>query len=221
MQLKPENNMKKITIIAMILVSMGISAQEKAVTMKGDTIIVYENGTWEKINKVKKVVDIEGTVEATVEIDEFSKSKKIRTETWTKFGKNKLGRTINGSLARVDDLTVFTISYSGDLGCLSEYSSTMKVKLTNGEIIEFSQISDSDCGDYPSARFIPLKKEQLKDPNYIDLLEDNLDILKQFDWETIRLQGTEYYTDIIPNVSRKMEKPEQFFRQHLISADKK
>ncbi|QXP79040.1 MULTISPECIES: hypothetical protein [Winogradskyella] len=212
---------KTITIITMILLSMGISAQEKAVTMKGDTIIVYENGTWEKINKVEKVVDIESTVEATVEVDEFSKSKKTRTESWTKFGKNKLGKTINGSLIKVDDITVFTISYYGDLGCLSKYDSTMKVKLTNGEIIEFSQISDTDCGDYPTASFIPITKEQTKDPNFKDLLADNIEILKQFDWETIRIQGTKYYTDIIPNVSRKMEKPEQFFRQHLISADKK
>jgi len=212
---------KTITIFTILLLSMKISAQEKAVTMKGDTITVYENGTWEKINKVKEITEVESTVKATVEIDEFSKSKKTRTESWSKFGKNKLGRTISGSLIRVDDITVFTISYYGDLGCLSEYNSTMKVKLTNGEIIEFSQISDTDCGDYPTARFIPIKKEQTKDPNFKDLLADNLEILKQFDWETIRIQGTEYYTDIIPNVSRKIEKPEQFFRQHLISADKK
>lgn len=138
-----------------------------------------------------------------------------------KFGKNEHGSIINGSLIRVDDLTLFTISFSSDLGCLSEYSSTMKIKLTNGEIVEFSQISDTDCGDYPTARFIPLKKEQLKDPNFKALMGDNLDLLKQFDWETIRIQGTEYYTDIVPNVFRKIEKPEQFFRQHLISADKK
>lgn len=212
---------KTFTIIAMILLSTGISAQEKAVTMKGDTIIVYENGTWEKINKVKKVVDIETTVEATVEIDEFEKTKKIRTESWSKFGKNKLGRIISGNLIRVDDLTVFSISYSGDLGCMSEYNTTMKVKLTNGEIIEFAQISDTDCGDYPTARFIPIKKEQLKDPNFKSILKDNLELLKQYDWETIRINGSEYYTDIIPNPSRKMEKPEQFFRQHIISADKK
>jgi len=212
---------KTIIILTILLVLVKMSAQERAVTMKGDTINVYENGTWEKINKVKKITEIESNVKATVEIDEFSKAKKIRTENWTKFGKNPFGGTINGSLAKVDDFTVFIISYSGNLGCLSEYDSTMKVKLTNGEIIEFSQISDTDCGDNPSARFIPLTREQLKDPDLKDLLKDNLEILRQFDWETIRVQGTEYYTDISPNVSRKMENPEQFFRQHLIAVDKK
>ncbi len=214
--------MKKLfTIITILSLSTHISAQIKAVTEKGDTITVHENGTWEKLNQVKKIVDIESTVEATVEVDEFDKSKKIRTKSWLKFGKNKLGRTISGSLIRVDDLTVFSISYSGDLGCMSEYSTTMKVKLTNGEIIEFSQISDTDCGNYPTARFIPLKKEQLKDPSLKNILADNLYLLNQYDWETIRINGSEYYTDITPNPSRKMEKPEQFFRQHLISADKK
>ncbi len=220
--IKTKHKMKKLfTIITILSISIQASAQIKAVTEKGDTINVYDNGTWEKLNKVKKIADIESTVEATVEVDEFDKSKKIRTESWSKFGKNKLGRTISGSLIRVDDLTVFSISYSGDLGCMSEYSTTMKVKLTNGEIVEFSQISDTDCGDYPTARFIPLKKEQLKDPNLKNLMADNLDLLKQYDWETIRINGSEYYTDIIPNPSRRMEKPEQFFRQHLITADKK
>ena len=221
-QYKLNNKMKKLfTIFTILAISVQVSAQIKAVTEKGDTINVYENGTWEKLNKIKKIADIESNVEATVEVDEFDKSKKISTESWSKFGKNELARTISGSLTRVDDLTVFSISYSGDLGCMSKYSTTMKVKLTNGEIVEFSQISDTDCGDYPTARFIPLKKEQLKDPNLKNLMANNLDLLKQYDWETIRINGSKYYTDFIPNPSRRIEKPEQFFRLHLLSADKK
>lgn len=214
--------MKKIfTIVIILSISIQASAQIKAVTEKGDTINVYENGTWEKLNKIKEIADIESTVEATVVVDEFENSKRITTESWSKFGKDKARNTISGSLLRVDKLTVFTISYTGDLGCFSEYSTTMKVKLTNGEIIEFAQISDTDCGDYPTARFVPLSKDQMEDPDLYSLLADNLDMLKQYDWETIRLDGTEYYTDIIPNLSQRVEKPEQFFRQHLIAADRK
>jgi len=213
--------MKKIALILINLVfiiNFG-SAQIKAVTEKGDTISVYENGTWEKFISNKAVTYIESNVKATVEVDEFEKTKKITTETWKSFGKNTLNKTIYGSLFRLDDLTVFTILYTGDLGCLSQHSSTMKVKLTNGQIIEFSQISDTKCGDFTSAKFIPLTREQLKIADYKTLLNENLEILKQFDWETIRIHGSEYYTDITPNPSKKMLHPEQFFRQHIISAD--
>lgn len=210
-----------ITIVLALLLSGQISAQIIAVTEKGDTISVYENGTWEKLNKEKKSVEIETTVKATIEVDEFEKSKRIKTENWAQFGKDVAGRTINGSLIRVDDLTAFSISYSGEIGCMSEYTTTLKVKLTNGQIIEFSQVSDTDCGSSPSAIFIPINKELGNEPNFNELMSDNIDMLKQYDWETIRLNGTEYYTDIKPNPNRRIEKPEQFFRQHLIAADKK
>ena len=211
---------KTITTITIILFSLQVSAQIEAITEKGDTIQIYENGTWEKLNQVEQVEQIETSVTATTTVDEFDKSKKITTESWTKFGKDNSGRIISGKLIRVDELTVFSISYSGDLGCFSEYSSTMKVKLANGEVIEFSQISDTDCGDYPTARFIPLTREQLKDPEYKDVMTDNMELLKNYDWETIRLNGSEYYTDISPNQSKKITNPEQFFRQHIIAADK-
>lgn len=113
------------------------------------------------------------------------------------------------------------LSYSGDIGCLSEYSSSIKIKLTNGDIIECSQISDTDCGDFPSANFIPLTKEQQKDPNYKEILAENLELLESFDWETIRLQGSKFYTDILPKPSKKILKPEQFFRQHLSAINSK
>lgn len=214
--------MKKLyTIITILSISVQISAQIKAITEKGDTINIYENRTWEKIIKDTKVNNIVSQVEATVEVDEFEKSKKIRTESWSRFGKDKLNRTISGNLLQVNDLIVFSISYTGDLGCLSEYNTTMKVKLINGDIIEFAQVSDTDCGDFSTASFIPVTKEQFKYPSFKNLMTDNLELLKQYDWETIRINGSEYYTDISPNPTRKMEKPEQFFRQHLIAAESK
>jgi len=212
---------KILTVILIFLSSFSIYSQIKAVTVNGDTINIYESGTWKKIKKIDEPnVELNSDVKATVTIDEFNKTKKISTEAWSRFGENSSKKTISGNLIRVDDLTVFSISYTGDLGCLSEYSTTMKVKLTNGEIIEFSQISDTDCGGYISARFLPVTRDQLKDPNFKDIMKDNLTMLKSYDWVTIRINGSEYYTDITPKISRKMEKPEQFFRQHLISADR-
>ncbi|EDM43996.1 hypothetical protein SCB49_10412 [unidentified eubacterium SCB49] len=214
--------MKKILPIAlMFFFASPVFSQVKAITVKGDTINVYENGTWENINSIKEPkMEVDSEVKATVKVDEFNNSKKILTELWTRFGETKTNKTISGYLIRVDDLTVFSIAYSGDLGCLSEYNSTMKVKLTNGEIIEFAQISDTDCGDYPTARFIPVTRDQMKNPTFKEIMNENLSLLKDYDWVTIRINGSEYYTDITPKVSRKMDKPEQFFRQHITSADR-
>lgn len=205
----------------LLVLSFNLSAQMTAITEVGDTIKVYENGTWERLQKNVEIASIETSVETTVEVDEFDNTKKIFTTSWGKFGVNATKNVVSGSLVRIADLLAFTINYSGDLGCLSEYSSTMKVKLTNGNVIEFAQISDTDCGDYPSAKFIPLTKEQQKDPNYKDIVAENIDQLRNFDWVTIRLQGSKYYTDLTPHVTKKVDKPEQFFRQHIIASDLK
>jgi len=203
-----------LTILALCL-TFFVNAQTTAITEQGDTILVFDNGTWKPIRTEVAAAELFGSVSATVEVDEFNKSKKIRTELWTRFAENSLRNYISGSMLKVNDLTVMLLSYSGDLGCLSEYSSTLKVKLTNGDIIEFSQISDTDCGDFPNANFIPLTKDQQKDPNFQEILDENIRLLATYDWETIRLNGSEYYTDLIPRSSNKIPNPEQFYRQHL------
>ncbi len=210
-----------ILIILAVCLTLSLNAQTTAVTAKGDTILVYDNGTWKPVRTAVATAELIGSVSATVEVDEFNKSKKIQTESWTRFAENTLRNYISGSMLKVNDITVMLLSYSGDLGCLSEYNSTLKVKLTNGEIIEFSQISDTDCGDFPSANFIPITREQQKDPNFQEILEENLKLLANYDWETIRLNGSEYYTDLVPRTSNKISNPEQFFRQHLSAINSK
>lgn len=213
--------MKKLLYaITITLISISTFAQEKAVTESGDTIMIYSDRTWKPLASTHKLVDIETTVKVTVEVDEFDKTKKITTENWAHFGINKKGKTISGSMLIVNDLATFLISFTGDLGCLSRYSSTMKVKLSNGKIIEFAQISDTKCGDQPLATFIPVRQDQTKDPNLKKLIAQNLSLLRQYDWITIRLEGTQFYTDLAPNSTNKVKKPAQFFRQHLIAAAK-
>ena len=172
-----------------------------------------------KINNTTKASKILNTVKATIEVDQFDKTKIITTDNWLNFGIDKLDHHISGNLISVDDLTVFAITYDGNLGCMAEHSTTLKVKLTNGKIIEFSQISNTDCGRNASAKFMPFKKKQIKDPNFKNLMIENLTLLEQYDWEVIRIKGSEHQIDIKPNLSSEIEKPEQFFRQHLIAAD--
>ena len=52
-------------------------------------------------------------------------------------------------------------------------------------------------------------------------MKENVETLKTFDWVSIRLEGTEYITDILPRKSKKIKKPEQFFRQHFTAIDNK
>lgn len=113
-----------------------------------------------KINKTTKASKILNTVKATIEVDQFDKTKIITTDNWLNLGIDKLDHHISGNLISVDDLTVFAITYDGNLGCMAEHSTTLKVKLTNGKIIEFSQISNTDCGRNASAKFMPLKKNK-------------------------------------------------------------
>lgn len=212
---------KAITTSLLFFIAYLASAQTIAVTENGDTITIYDNGTWEPLKSKPITKEIRTTVEVVTEVDEFEKTKKTTSEPWTQFGENTNNNRISGRLFRVDDITLFIISYSsGNLGCLSEYDSTMKVKLTNGDIVEFSQLSTTDCGDNPSARFIPIARENLENPKYIELLNENIELLKKYDWVSIRLTGSEKYTDLTPNTSRIGEKnAEQFFRQHIIAAD--
>ncbi len=55
--------------------------------------------------------------------------------------------------------------------------------------------------------------------SYQLILDENLEMLKNYDWVTIRLSGSDYYTDLKPKVLKKIDHPEQFFRQHLIAVD--
>lgn len=198
------------------------TAQIKALTENGDSILVFDNGTWKEIKPNEATTEIKNTVHAEIEIDEFSGDKKIKTESWFKFGKSSM-YYISGYIYKAPT-PIFYIRYSGDLGCLSKYRSTMMVKLTSGDVIQFTQITDTECGDNELAGFIPVNKDNLTKLTKAEInstIKQNVSILKSYDWETIRIQGSKYYSDLKPNTTRKIENPEQFFRQHITAIESK
>ncbi|MDG4951304.1 hypothetical protein NLM59_10230 [Weeksellaceae bacterium KMM 9724] len=214
--------MKNYTLIILLIIfSSNAYSQIKAISENGDEVILFENGTWEKTNTTKSIKTINTTVEAKAEIDKFTKSKKIITEQWIYFGKDNSNYRLSGNLYRIDNLTFFNFSYTGDIGCFSEFSSKLEVLLSNGEVIAFSQVGNTECGKNSRVSFLPISKEQQNDKNFQYIHDENLKLLKQHNWETIRLTGSEFYTDIIPNKRRNLEKPEQFFREHITAADSK
>ena len=214
--------MKNTLFILILLLSIKSFGQIEAITEKGDTIYVYENGTWKDKLKVKKT-NLKGlNVKTTIKVDEFTNKKTVSTESWTSFGISSSKAKLSGSASFYNNgIYGVTLTLSADLGCMSQQRSTMKVKLSNDEIIEFIQASKTDCGSYIYANFIPVTKADLENKDYLKLMKDNVEILKEFDWVSIRIQGTEYYTDILPRKSKKIEKPEQFFRQHFSAIDNK
>lgn len=210
--------MKTLAIyFALLFISSSSIAQTLAVTLEGDTIEVYENGTWKPVQRKVVEAGIVGNVETEVEVDEFTNSKKVTTQYWARFGKDKLKNVLSGYVIKIDDNYVVRVRSTGDLGCISSHSSKMVVKLSNGDLVEMAQIGDTDCGDSPLGMYILASRDATTGSDDIFLAEqaENLQKLMQYDWEAIRLHGSKYYSDFTPNPTSKITQPEQFFRQHL------
>lgn len=158
-------------------------------------------------------------VKTTVSEDKFEGTKSVNTEYWQNLGKDNRGNTISGMLSKNNaiDIIYLNIVFVGDLGCLVQNSSTMSVKLSNDEIVEFTQISNTNCKGVSDAIFVPLTKNELMlSPDiYTEIAIDNVEQLKKHEWTIIRLSGSEYYTNIEPNPTRRIKNPEQFFIKHL------
>jgi len=214
--------MKKTLFILTLILSFKSFGQVEAITEKGDTIYVYANGTWKNKLKPTKTDLLDLNVKAIVEVDEFTNKKTVSSESWRNFGTSTTKTKLSGSTSFYSNgIYGVTLTLSANLGCMSQQRSTMKVKLSNDEVIEFVQLSKTDCGSYINAIFIPIAKADFKNKNYLKLMKENVETLKEFDWVSMRIQGTEYYTDILPRKSKKMKKPEQFFRQHFTAIDNK
>lgn len=205
----------KLLVTTIILLSSNVFAQIKAVTEKGDTILVFDDNTWKPIKDTDQDIEFIGNVKAIVTVDELEGTKSIYTDSWYNFGSNELEKSISGSIRSVDGLITINLTYYGDL-CLVQGGSMASIKLTNGDIIKCIFIDETNCnGSSTGGYFAPLDHDQVNATNYKSIMEDNINLLAKYDWELIRIQGKEYYTDIHPKVSDKIDHPEQFFRQHI------
>ncbi|MCB0448009.1 MAG: hypothetical protein KDD03_10960, partial [Gelidibacter sp.] len=138
--------MKTAFFILTLILSLKSFGQIEAITEKGDTIYVYENGTWKDKLKIKKTNLENSSVTVKVVVDEFTNKKTVSTESWTSFGVSSSKAKLSGSASYYNDgIYGITLTLSADLGCMSQQRSTMKVKLSNDEIIEFVQASKTDC----------------------------------------------------------------------------
>lgn len=110
------------------------------------------------------------------------------------------GATINFFIQREDSVYWFGLHFRFKFCCLSQYDGKVLIKLTNGTIIECLQVTNTDCSDYPSAMYIPLKREGEEfDITAFKRANVNWDKLSNTPIEQIRVYGSEYYQDFIPN----------------------
>jgi len=136
------------------------------------------------------------------EVDDFSGDvKKVSKPTSKAFTSEEGYIKADISAVRVGDYTAITLSLNTDVGCLSEHSTKILIKLTDGEIIECKQLSDTDCSDRPSARFIFVSDDQMKmdESNLQEILGENLQKLLSTPVEKIRIYATDGYIDMKPH----------------------
>lgn len=220
-------NMKKLLSFLFLLACSNVYSQVEAYLGNGDTIIIYENYTWETKDKKETVSsDIDLVVTATVKVDDFSDAKTATTKNWTRWSTSGSGWAstyLSGKARSIAikgvQITIFDLTYSGDLGCLSRRSE-MIVKLTNGELVTLYNIGDTDCGsDSQSGIFAPIELSTFSDVSSIEelqgLVDETITKLRDNDIEKIKLTGSKYYTEQIPNEKLTTGPAKQFFRQHI------
>jgi hypothetical protein len=127
---------------------------------------------------------------ATTKIDAFTGDKSVRT-TMKRIGTSESGFRVDAQLVSVDkNLFTIYVHYFGDLGCMVQGESTLKLKLVNEEVLDFIQITNTDCsvnGHY--AGFLPVLSGTKSFASIKKLLLEH-------GWAMIRLEGSRYITNI-------------------------
>ena len=208
-------------IISLLLISTLSFSQTRAITDNGDTILVYENGTWEPTKKeISPIIPSLGTVKTSIEIDKITNQKIISTEQWRYLAIDSKSMSVTGSMYKKNGFYFISLIYSGDLGCLAKDESSLKIKLSNGYIIECYQLSKNECGRIQRGDFVVLSLEQSKAADYQTIMQNNIELLTSHDWEMMRLQGTKHFSDLYPNSYKALKFPKQFFKQHISALER-
>ena len=173
--------MKNILLIILCVFTTQLFSQSiNGITEEGKKVILNQDGTWLYDTSNNKNTKSNSDCKYWKnEVDEFTGDVKMFTKGKI-IGKNKIKTSFKMELRRVNDNYYIYGKYYGDLGCVTS-DSYMIIKLLNGETIKLMNFGDIDCGDM--SLFFFLKQE-------------TLDQVLKSPIEKIRIQGTEYYTDI-------------------------
>lgn len=159
-------------------------------------------------------------IETTVSFDKIKGSKIVRTQ---KVPFKKRGSRISLEVVKSEGITLVYLHYSEESnpeGCFSKYEGLMQLKLQDGTVMNMRQITDTDCADYALAGYVPLSPEEWKDPDWENILQENVTLLTSQPWELMRFYKTEYYIEVKPKSTRKNKAPEKFFMDAIEAINK-
>ena len=150
------------------------------------------------------------------EVDEFTGTIAQVSETALCYETEDSMVFLGFAVSRIDDMRrIFLMLSSKNLGCLSELEGVALIKLTDDTVIQLTQITDTKCGDMPSAEFLPLEKDDFTNRRYSAILKKNYKKLKNTPIKKIRVYGTEQYADFIPMSSFKEFDPKNVLMYQL------
>lgn len=199
-------------LILGMLFSANIIAQNLAITDKGDTVVLYQDGTWSMVEKHSMSMLTDAEIRTT-KVDPFTGKKSSVTKTWMNIGNFDQGKLF-GNTSCVDSVYAFNVGFTNYVGCLQEFKSSIQVKLENNEIVELLQVSPSNCSSFPTATFLPIPKSSDKSDEIRNYQYDQLNKLAKFDWILIKVM-TESEEIIIEPVKSNKHQGQLFFKQHL------
>lgn len=214
--------MKKLMLVlsgVLFIISFSYG-QVKAITENGDSVLLFDDNTWKPIIIVPEakatvpfVIPSIGAVKVTISQDNGQRT--ISTINWFNFGIDKEKMALSGSMQKDGSNYLISISFGGGVGCLNKDQSSLKIILKDGKIVDCVQLSETDCSESPSAQYILLSAEQVGQPSANDTMQENIKKLVSSDWQSIRIYGSTFFSDLKPKKTKENPKPAQFFRQHI------
>ena len=172
---------KSILFICMFISTCVFSQSLKGISEEGKKVILHEDGTWEYDINVSNEIsnNVSDCNYWKDEVDDFTGE--VKKYTKSQLVGNSEESTLNIELRRFNKSYLMYVTYSGDLGCVSN-SSWVMFKLLNGETVKLNDfIGDINCDDMNM---------------FYSLTQENIDKLLKSPIEKIRVQGSENYSDI-------------------------
>lgn len=171
------------------------------------------------------------SLKVTKVVDDFTNQESLITEKWRRWATNN-GRSgigmfqsyLNGNAKAIDlmgvQLIVFRIYFSGDLGCLSDRSSEMMIKLDDGQVITLYHLGETDCdSDGQSGYYSPIRLKSIEQAESLEDIQYDIDeiinALSKSKVVKIRLTGSQGYTEQVPPPKYMKGRANSFFIEHI------
>ena len=102
---------------------------------------------------------------------------------------------------REDGSEIYYLSFavSDDLGCMSKYDGKATILFEDGETLELTQISDTNCSDFARSTYLIIPRKIYEDGDmeiFNTVQNQSLKMLENKNISKIRINGTKYFKDL-------------------------